>query len=119
MTTQQYLCKNPRRIAALRAAALETPPRWFNGIEYLEVMHGEPRLVLHFAHDLSQAPAVPLAASNVEVRGGQRVRDPRVLNVAASEGHRQTVDLPAGDGGFQSFAFTPFGHGFTPGYNAG
>ena len=52
MTTQQYLCKNPRRIAALRAAAQELPPRWFNGIEYLEVMHGEPRLVLHFVHDL-------------------------------------------------------------------
>ncbi|BCN37817.1 putative baseplate assembly protein [Alicycliphilus denitrificans] len=101
MTTQQYLCKNPRRIAALRAAALETPPRWFNGIEYLEVMHGEPRLVLHFVHDLSQAPAVPLAAANVEVRGGQRVRDPRVLNVAAS-GRTLQVELD-GTGDFSRY----------------
>ena len=94
MSTQQYLCKNPRRIAALRAAAQELPPRWFNGIEYLEVMHGEPRLVLHFVHDLGQAPVAPLTAGNVEVRGGQRVRDPRVLGVSAS-GRQLTVELDA------------------------
>jgi len=92
MSTQQYLCKNPRRIAALRAAAQELPPRWFNGIEYLEVIHGEPRLVLHFVHDLSQTPVAPLTAGNVEVRGGQRVRDPHVVGVSAS-GKQLTVEL--------------------------
>jgi len=94
MSTQQYLCKNPRRIAALRAAAQELPPRWFNGIEYLEVIHGEPRLVLHFVHDLSQTPVAPLTAGNVEVRGGQRVRDPHVVGVSAS-GRQLTVELDA------------------------
>src|SRR5574337_2208316 len=92
MSTQQYLCGNPRRIAALRAAAQEAPPRWFNGIEYLEVIHGAPRLVLHFVHDLSKAPAAPLTAGNIEIRGGQRVRDPRVLNVSAS-GKQLAVEL--------------------------
>lgn len=60
MSTQQYLCQNPRRVAALRAAAQETPPRWFNGIEYLEVVHGAPRLVLYFVHDLAKATPAPL-----------------------------------------------------------
>jgi len=92
MSTQQYLCSNPRRVAVLRAAALETPPRWFNGIEYLEVIHGQPRLVLHFVHDLSKAPAAALTAGNVEVLGGERVRDPRVLNVTAS-GRQLAVEL--------------------------
>ncbi|MBS0291536.1 MAG: putative baseplate assembly protein [Proteobacteria bacterium] len=92
MSTQQYLCQNPRRVAVLRAAAQETPPRWFNGIEYLEVVHGAPRLVLHFVHDLSKAPAASLTAGNVEVIGGERVRDPRVLNVTAS-GKQLAVEL--------------------------
>ncbi|MFT3718305.1 putative baseplate assembly protein [Pseudorhodoferax sp.] len=92
MSTHQYLCTNPRRIAAVRAAAAEAPPRWFNGIEYLEIVHGQPRLVLHFVHDLADAPAAPLAAANVEIRGGVRVRDPRVLGVAAS-GRQLAVEL--------------------------
>ena len=37
----------------------------------------------HFVHDLSQIFA-PLTAGNVEVRGGQRVRDPHVVGVSAS-----------------------------------
>ncbi|MFT3815291.1 MAG: putative baseplate assembly protein [Acidovorax sp.] len=101
MSSHQYLCRNPRRIAAVRAAAQEAPPRWFNGIEYLEVIHGEPCLVLHFVHDLGQAPAAPLAAGNVEVRGGRRVRDPRVLGVAAS-GNRLAVELD-GSGDFSQY----------------
>lgn len=88
----QYLCQQPARIAALRAAAQETPPRWFNGIEYLEVVHGQPRLVLHFVHDLANAPAAALTAGQVEIRGGVRVRDPKVLGVSAS-GRQLTLDL--------------------------
>lgn len=87
-----YLCRQPGRVAALRAAAQEVPPRWFNGIEYLEVVHGQPRLVLHFVHNLSDAPAVPLTAAQVEIRGGVRVRDPKVLGVSAS-GRQLAVDL--------------------------
>lgn len=101
MSTQQYICRNPRRIDAVRAAAQETPPRWFNGIEYLEVIHGEPRLVLYFVHDLGQAPATPLAAGNVEVRGGQRVQGLRVLGVAAS-GNQLAVELD-GSGDFSQY----------------
>ena len=33
MAADQYLCQNPGRIAAVRAAALASPPRLFNGIE--------------------------------------------------------------------------------------
>lgn len=88
----QYLCTNPGRIAAVRAAAQETPPRWFNGIEYLEVVHGQPRLLVHLVHDLATVPVLPLTAANVEIRGGTRVRDPRVLGVAAA-GQVLTVEL--------------------------
>jgi Baseplate J-like protein len=88
----QYLCQQPGRIVALRAAAQEVPPRWFNGIEYLEVVHGQPRLVLHFVHNLSDAPAAPLTASHIEIRGGVRVRDPKVLGVSAS-GRQLALEL--------------------------
>lgn len=88
----QYLCSNPGRIAAVRQAAQADPPRAFNGIEYLEVVHGQPRLLLHFVHDLSFAPAAPLAASNIEIRGGVRVRDPQAIGVSAS-GDVLTVEL--------------------------
>lgn len=88
----QYLCSNPGRIAALREAALANPPRAFNGIEYLEVVHGEPRLMLHFVHDLAFAPAAPLAATNIEIRGGVRVRNPQAIGVSAS-GDVLTVEL--------------------------
>jgi hypothetical protein len=80
----QYLCNHPGRIAAVRAAGQELPPRWFNGIASLEVVHGQPRLLLHFVHDLATVPTAPLTAANVEIRGGVRVRDPRVLGVSAA-----------------------------------
>jgi hypothetical protein len=92
MAHGQYLCSNPGRIAAVRQAAQADPPRAFNGIEYLEVVHGQPRLLLHFVHDLAFAPAAPLSASNVEIRGGVRLRDPQVIGVAAS-GSVLTVEL--------------------------
>lgn len=97
----QYLCRQPGRVAALRAAAQEAPPRWFNGIEYLEVVHGQPRLVLHFVHNLSDAPAAPLTAAHVEIRGGVRVRDPKVLGVSAS-GRQLAVELDS-IGDFSSY----------------
>lgn len=92
MAHGQYLCSNPGRIAAVRQAAQDDPPRAFNGIEYLEVVHGQPRLLLHFVHDLAFAPAAPLNASNVEIRGGVRLRDPKAIGVAAS-GSVLTVEL--------------------------
>lgn len=96
-----YLCRQPGRVAVLRAAAQEVPPRWFNGIEYLEVVHGQPRLVLHFVHNLADAPAAPLTASQVEIRGGVRVRDPKVLGVSASD-RQLTVELDS-VGDFSSY----------------
>ena len=92
MAADQYLCQNPGRVAAVRAAALAAPPRLFNGIEYLEVAHGQRRLVLHFVHDLASVPLAPLLASNIEVRGGVRVRDPAVLSVSAA-GDVLTVEV--------------------------
>ncbi|SFL96666.1 putative baseplate assembly protein [Variovorax sp. OV329] len=88
----QYLCSNPGRIAAVRQAALADPPRVFNGIEYLEVVHGQPRLMLHFVHDLAFAPAAPLVPGNIEIRGGVRLRDPQAIGVSAS-GDVLTVEL--------------------------
>lgn len=84
MAANQYLCQNPGRIAAVRAAALAVPPRWFNGIEYLEVAHGQRLLMLHFVHDLASVPLLPLTAANIEIRGGVRVRDPQVVSVSAA-----------------------------------
>ncbi|KQP12269.1 putative baseplate assembly protein [Pseudorhodoferax sp. Leaf267] len=92
MAADQYLCQNPGRVAAVRAAALASPPRLFNGIEYLEVVHGQPRLLLHCVHDLATVPLVPLTPSNVEIRGGVRVRDPQVVNVSAA-GDVLTVEV--------------------------
>ena len=84
MAADQTLCQNPGRVAAVRAAALASPPRLFNGIEYLEVAPGQRRLLLHFVHDLASVPLVPLLPSNIEIRGGVRVRDPGVLSVSAA-----------------------------------
>ena len=92
MSTAQYLCSNLRRIAAVRAAALETPPRWFNGIAALEVVHGQPQLRLLLVHDVANAPPAPLTAANIEIRGGVRVRDPRVVGATAA-GNVLTLDL--------------------------
>ena len=92
MAANQYLCQNPGRIAAVRAAALAVPPRWFNGIEYLEVAHGQRLLMLHFVHDLATVPLVPLLPSNIEIRGGVHVRDPQVVSVSAA-GDVLTVEV--------------------------
>ena len=92
MAADQTLCQNPGRVAAVRAAALASPPRLFNGIEYLEVAPGQRRLLLHFVHDLASVPLVPLLPSNIEIRGGVRVRDPGVVSVSAA-GNVLTVEV--------------------------
>jgi hypothetical protein len=79
--TGQYFCQAPGRVDALRHAALASPPRLLNGIEYLEVAPGQRRLEVHFVLPLGLAPAVPLTAANVEIRGGVRVRDPQVTGI--------------------------------------
>lgn len=77
-----YRCKAPGRVDVLRAAALASPPRLFNGIDYLEVAPGQRRLHVHFVHSLDRVPALPLTPANVEIRGGVRIRDPRVTGIA-------------------------------------
>ena len=77
-----YRCKAPGRVDVLRAAALASPPRLFNGIDYLEVAPGQRRLQVHFVHSLNLVPALPLTPANVEILGGVRIRDPRVTGIA-------------------------------------
>jgi hypothetical protein len=80
--TGQYLCQAPGRVIALREAALGSPPRLLNGIEFLEVAPGQRRLEVHFVHPLDLVPDAPLTSANVEIRGGIRVRDPQVTGVS-------------------------------------
>jgi hypothetical protein len=80
--TGQYVCSAPGRVDALRAAALASPPRLFNGIAYLEVLPGQRRLAVHFVHPLDLVPAAPLTLANIEIRGGVRVRDPQVTSIS-------------------------------------
>lgn len=77
----QYSCRAPARIDALRAAAQASPPRFLNGIHFLEVAPDQRRLEVHFVHSLDRVPAVPLTIANVEIRGGVRVRDPAVTGL--------------------------------------
>lgn len=93
-TNGAYVCAMPGRVQALRAAALQTPPRLLNGIHFLEVAPGQRRLEVHFVHPLSLVPAQPLGVANVEVRGGERVRDPAVTAVHA-DGAVLHVELAA------------------------
>jgi hypothetical protein len=90
--TGQYVCTSPGRAQALLDAAEETPPRLLNGIAYLEVAPGQRRLDVHFVHPLTLVPAAPLKPSNVEIRGGFRIRDPQVTGVSAS-GKVLSVDV--------------------------
>jgi len=89
----QYSCKSPGRVTALRRAA-ESAGVVVNGIEYLEVQPGQRRLDAHFVFPLDQAPAAPLTAANVEIRGGTRVRDPAVMGISAV-GEVLTVEVAA------------------------
>jgi hypothetical protein len=95
--TGPYVCKSPGRAQALLDAATETPPRLLNGITYLEVAPGQGRLDVHFVHPLTLVPTTPLKPSNVEIRGGFRIRDPQVTGVSSS-GQVLSVDVAsAGD----------------------
>ncbi len=78
----QYLCQAPGRVVALREAALASPPRLLNGIEFLEVAAGQRRLDVHFVHSLDLVPAAPLTLANVEIVGGVRVKDPKVTAIS-------------------------------------
>ena len=80
--TGQYVCSAPGRVDALREAALASPPRLLNGITYLEVLPGQRRLEVHFVHPLDWVPAAPLTLSNIEIRGGVRVRDPQATGIS-------------------------------------
>lgn len=87
----QYSCQLPRRVAELRKAITNGVPK-LNGIEYLEVDAIQTRLVVTFVHDLSVVPATALARNNVEIVGGERVVNPRVLSVTPT-GRALTVEV--------------------------
>jgi hypothetical protein len=95
----QYACQFKGRVAALRRAAAASPATVLNGIEYLEVGPDHRTLALHFVHDLSLTP--PLTAGNVQILGGERVRDPKVTQVHAL-GNVLTVDV-ATPGDFSTY----------------
>ena len=89
----QYVCQAPGRVEALRDAALASPPRLLNGIEYLEVAPDQRRLEVHFVHPLDLVPAAPLQTANVEIRGGERVRDPAGHRRSAGSGDVLSVEV--------------------------
>jgi hypothetical protein len=95
--TGQYLCQAPGRVIALREAALASPPRLLNGIEFLEVAPDQRRLEVHFVHPLDLAPSAPLTTANVEIRGGIRVRDPQVTGVGWQDEVLRVDVATAGD----------------------
>jgi len=80
----QYFCRFKGRVVALRRTAEDSPGPLLNGIEYVEVEGGQTRLDVHFVHPLAGVPATPLTERNVEIRGGERVRDPEVTRVTAA-----------------------------------
>jgi hypothetical protein len=96
-----YICRSPNRVNALKDAALASPPRLLNGIQYLEVAPSQRRLEVHFVHPLALVPAAPLKAVNVEIRGGGRIRDPQVSGVSWA-GDVLSVDV-AGPGDFSIY----------------
>jgi hypothetical protein len=77
-----YVCKSPGRVNALRDAALASPPRLLNGIQFLEVSACQHKLEVHFVHPLTLVPTVSLKTTNVEIRGGVRVLDPQVTAIS-------------------------------------
>ncbi|MEA3207795.1 MAG: hypothetical protein QOE70_852 [Chthoniobacter sp.] len=81
---QLYFCCDERRRDAVRGTAL-------NGIDYLEVVDRDAAtsadrqrfLRVHFVNDLAPAP---LAAGNVSITGGERIRPIVLLGVTAGAG---------------------------------
>jgi hypothetical protein len=90
----QYSCRSERRVAAVRDLA--SPPA-LNGIDFLEVEDGQTTLIVTFVHDLSVVPTAPLTRDNVEIRGGVRIRNPRVLQVASSGNVLEVTVTAPGD----------------------
>ncbi|AXV77035.1 MULTISPECIES: putative baseplate assembly protein [Ralstonia solanacearum species complex] len=99
--TGQYVCHAPGRVNALRDAAQDSPPRRLNGIHFLEVSADQRRLDVHFVFPLARVPAQPLTKANVEIRGGERVRNPGVTGVHA-QGNVLTVEV-ASPGDFSRY----------------
>ena len=97
MGAGQYVCQAPGRVAALRDAAQLSPPRFINGIQYLEVAPGQRRLDVTFVHPLDLAPALPLTRANVEISGGTRVRDPAVTGISWHDNVLSVEVATAGD----------------------
>jgi hypothetical protein len=69
MNTEAPYCQNELRRHEVRAQEL-------NGIDYVEVSEDQLRLTVYF---LGKAPSVNI--SNVQIRGGQRIRDIRVTDL--------------------------------------
>ena len=88
----QYYCQFEGRRAKLREAA---SPHLLNGIDYLEVEEGEKQLKVHFVHSLDLVPFAPLTRENLEVRGGERIRDPKVVGDVRASGNVLTVEVDA------------------------
>lgn len=78
-----------------------------NGIDFLEVLPGQTRLVVHFLHPLpGEADGTPagglrLNRSHLRVEGGDRVRGIRVVTTSTS-GHVLTVTV-SGPGDFSTY----------------
>ncbi len=96
----QYYCQNLRRRALIRDTRDGDGNPILNGIDYLEVSDDQKTLYVYFIHNLpGQADGVPnspaLAASNLVIQGGVRIKNIRVLTVAAADNLLTvTVDTP-------------------------
>ena len=90
----QYSCRSERRVAAVRDLV---SPAALNGIDLIEVEDGHTTLLVTFVHDLAVVPAAPLTRDNVEIRGGVRIRNPRVLQVASSGNVLEVTVTAPGD----------------------
>lgn len=120
MTTQTgYVCSNRNRLSALKAAHGPDGRPIVNGIDYLEVGSDQRTLRVHFAHPLPGAvhavppePAPQLRPGNVLISGGVRIRDVRVLALAASGSVLTvTVDRP---GDFSTYTLMLVGSAADP-----
>ncbi len=101
--TARYLCRQPRRVAAVRDTLANPQPDAINGLDYLEVVNPQQTLLdVFFVHPLpGQAGGVPasptLTAANFSIAGGDRIRGIRVEQLVETDGNR--VRLRVNQGG--------------------